>query len=152
MLDYLNLYSEDNDIQLSDDVINDCLTSGSLSKLLIDRKGSIIMAEGDESSHQYIRIEFDKDIYEECLNDFVKVVDDIREEFKDKKLLIVIPDYIDSSSIDNAINNKELIKGASIIRERVQNQQIAWYECLPDLSLEIIKNGYYDYLKLVENK
>lgn len=152
LLDYLNLYSEDNDIQLSDDVINDCLTSGSLSKLLIDRKGSIIMAEGDESSHEYVRIEFDKDIYEECLNDFVKVVDDIREEFKDKKLLIVIPDYIDSSSIDNAINNKELIKGASIIRERVQNHQIAWYECLPDLSLEVIKNGYYDTLKLVENR
>lgn len=152
LLDYLNLYSEDNDIQLSDDVINDCLTSGSLSKLLIDRKDSIIMVEGDESSHEYVRIEFDKDIYEECLNDFVKVVDDIREEFKDKKLLIVIPDYIDSSSIDNAINNKELIKGASIIRERVQNHQIAWYECLPDLSLEVIKNGYYDTLKLVENR
>ncbi|MDD7607757.1 MAG: DUF2357 domain-containing protein [Candidatus Enterosoma sp.] len=152
LLDYLDSYSEDNDVQFSDDVINDCLTSGSLSKLLIDRKGSIIMAEGDESSHEYIRIEFDKDIYEKCFNDFVKVVDDIREEFKDKKLLIVIPDYIDSSSIDNAINNKKLIKGASIIRERVQNQQIAWYECLPDLSLEIIKNGYYDYLKLVENR
>lgn len=152
LLDYLNLYSEDNDIQLSDDVINDCLTSGSLSKLLIERKGSIIMVEGDESSHEYIRIEFDKDIYEECLNDFVKVVDDIREEFKDKKLLIVIPDYIDSSSIDNTINNKELIKGASIIRERVQNHQIAWYECLPDLSLEVIRNGYYDTLKLVENR
>lgn len=152
LLDYLNLYSEDNDIQLSDDVINDCLTSGSLSKLLIDKKGSIIMAEGDESSHEYVRIEFDKDIYEECLNDFVKVVDDIREEFKDKKLLIVIPDYIDSSSIDNVINNKELIKGASIIRERIQNHQIAWYECLPDLSLEVIRNGYYDTLKLVENR
>ena len=152
LLDYLNLYSEDYDIQLSDDVVNDCLTSGSLSKLLIDKKGSIIMIEGDEISHEYIRIEFDKNIYEECLKDFIKNLDDIKEEFKEKKLLIVIPDYIDSSSIDNVINNKELVIGASIIRERVQKHQIAWYECLPDLSLEVIKNGYYDTLKLVENR
>lgn len=150
--DYLDIYAEEFDLSFSEEVINDCLVSGSLSYLLNKKSGFLMLLEGDENNHEYIRIDYSQEIYEECLNELIKTIDDINVEFNGKELLIVLPDFIDTKIFDKTINNNQLIIGARKIAERVKKHQVAWYECLPDLSLEIIKNGYYDTIKLVENR
>ena len=152
LTEYLQNYAEDNEIQLSDNAIDDCISSGALSELLLNKTGEIIILEGDEYSHEYIRITYDEEIFKECCLEINDRIDDIKEEYHNKKLLIVVPDYIDINNENSIINNNKLYIGANVVRNRVRNRQIAWYECLPDLSLEVIRDGYYDYLKLVDNK
>ena len=45
-----------------------------------------------------------------------------------------------------------MITGANEIIQRLKNNEITWYEKLPKLSLEIIRDGMFDNLVLVDNQ
>ena len=101
-----------------------------------------------------VKIAFDDELFESVTEQFIQKIDELLDFYAEENNLLVLPDYlpVDHLSKYNCIFNKDLTKGASVIRERVKNGQVTWYERLPNLSLEVVKNGLWDDLALTKNR
>ena len=153
--DYLIAYSKKNNLLLEKDDIDGIILSGRLSDLFLNKgKTFFIYANNRATKDSLIKISFDDDLFENVTKQFIQKINELLDFYADENNLLVVPDYLPSNQLSkhNYIFNKDLIKGASIIRERVKNGQVTWYERLPNLSLEVVKNGLWDDLALTKNR
>lgn len=153
---YVEQYAQAHQFHLDSHEANALIDSGSISILLCD---------GEDAAPVYFKLKreedslgvicYDGDLFESLCKDYFEdleiLIGDIRLEMGNT--LIVLPDYLSSRYFGawNCIGNKNLYKGATIIAERVKKSEITWLERLPELSLEVVRNGYWDLLKLTES-
>lgn len=150
---YIELYEEKYEIEYSDIIKSDMRNSGKLFKLLLEKNSQLqVFLEGNHYEHEYCYISYDEEIFNECLEEFIYKMELAQEDYPLDNTVYVVPDFLSGLCKNHVVTNKMLMIGANVIKERVINHKIAWYEQLPKLSLEIINNGYYDTLMLVENQ
>ena len=153
--DYLIAYSKKNNLLLEKDDIDGIILSGRLSDLFLNKgKSFFIYVNNRTTEDSLIKISFDDDLFENVTEQFIQKINELLDFYADENNLLVLPDYLPINQLSkyNCIFNKDLIKGASVIRERVKNGQVTWYERLPNLSLEVVKNGLWDDLALTKNR
>ena len=149
--DYLVAYSKKNNLLLEKNDIDGIILSGRLSGLFLNKGESFfIYANNRTSEDGLIKIAFDVELFESVTEQFIQKINELLDFYTDENNLLVLPDYLPVNQLSkhNYIFNKDLFKGASVIRERVKNGQVTWYERLPNLSLEVVKNGLWDDLAL----
>ncbi len=151
--EYINRYQEKYSIQFPEKVFREFITSGKINNVLLSRKREYLL-NGTYEAHEFFMISFDEEIFNDVLFEFESSLMAIMNRFENKPSLFVVPDFlIDlSSKYSNVITNNSLLIGAKEIIDRIKKSEITWYEKLPKLSLEIIKNGMFDNLVLVDNQ
>ena len=153
--DYLIAYSKKNGLSLEKEDIDAIILSGRLSDLFLNKGDSFFVYANNRMIDEGLaKISFDDELFESVTEQFIQKIDELLDFYAEENNLLVLPDYlpVDHLSKYNCIFNKDLTKGASIIRERVKNGQVTWYERLPNLSLEVVKNGLWDDLALTKNR
>lgn len=151
--DYIELFEEKYDLEYPEEVKLDLLNSGILFEILLKKSlKKRLFIEGNHYEHNYHYIFFDEELFNECLEEFKYRMELIEESYPLENTLYVVPDFLHEICNHHIICNKMLMIGAEQIKDRVLNHKIAWYETLPKLSLEIINNGYFDTLLLVDNQ
>lgn len=153
--DYLIAYSKKNGLSLEKEDIDAIILSGRLSDLFLNKGDSFFVYANNRTIDEGLtKISFDDELFESVTEQFIQKIEELLDFYAEESNLLVLPDYlpVDHLSKYNCIFNKDLTKGASIIRERVKNGQVTWYERLPNLSLEVVKNGLWDDLALTKNR
>ncbi len=150
LLNYISSYEKKYNTYFPSKVVEDFMFSGAFSDLLLNKTDGHISAYENNDTVEFYHILFDEEIFNSLEKEFLLTLEKLRKNFEVESLVIV-PNFI-SSQKEYIINNKDLLIGANIIKKRVINKEIAWYEMLPDLSLEIIKNGVYDEIILIKDK
>ena len=153
--DYLIAYSKKNGLSLEKEDIDAIILSGRLSDLFLNKGDSFFVYANNRTIDEGLaKISFDDELFESVTEQFIQKIEELLDFYAEENNLLVLPDYlpVDHLSKYNCIFNKDLTKGASIIRERVKNGQVTWYERLPNLSLEVVKNGLWDDLALTKNR
>lgn len=149
--EYLIQYQNKYNVLFPNDVKESFIKSGKLNLLLYKKMGNSILLFGSSSKHNYFVVSFDKDIFNDLCFEFLGIVKQITTYYDKNKIYFIVPNFLNNLENKRFICNKELYKGAKIISQRVDNNEITWYEKLPKLSLEIMKNGMFDNLILIEN-
>jgi len=150
---YINEYEKKKGIVFPQNIKDEFIASGLLYSILSKRNENAIIADGTMSNHKLYRISFDEECYHRMYSEFKTMFLSIYERY-DNSTIFIIPDFLDEILMDfkNTISNASLEAGARIIIDRLNKNEITWYEKLPKLSLEVIKNGMYDDLVLVDNQ
>lgn len=145
LFSYLKKYQDNYNIIFPEEVQNDIIYSGKLTKMFYDKETIISFTRNNEA----YCLEYDKNIFDDINSKFEKCMNELLDKYKGQAYCIV-PNFVSIDS-KNVIFNYELINGVRIISERVNKKEATWYEVLPNLSLEIIKDGMYDELTLVKD-
>lgn len=151
---YISKYQEKYNISYPNNVINEFMSSGALHSILDKKLDKCIVCDGTIINHDYYVISFDDELFEETLIEFDAAYSVIIEKYDKKSTISIFPDFLESlvDKYGYIVCNKYLITGANEIIERLKNNEITWYEKLPKLSLEIIRDGMFDNLVLVDNQ
>lgn len=151
---YTRKYEEKYSLNFPNEIIDSFINSGKLNLLLQQKLDNIILLNGNISNHEYYIIKFDEEIFNDVCLEFIKSLRQITTYYDEDKCVVIVPNFLRNLALKSSlfICNDDLIKGAKTIAQRVKNNEITWYEKLPKLSLEVIKNGMYDNLVLVDNQ
>lgn len=151
---YIKKYEEKYSISFPNEIEDCFINSGKLNLLLEQKLDNIILLNGMVNNHNYYIVKFDSELFNDVCLDFIKTVKAIFKYYDEDKCKVIVPNFLRNLALKSSlfICNNELTKGAKVISQRVKNNEITWYEKLPKLSLEVIKNGIYDNLILVDNK
>lgn len=165
---YLEMFLKKYKIDLADDIIENILKKGLISKILLNKIESMEYINEQES---FIKFFYDSEIYKkdyevflenfkEYSNSIIKEIGNIKYNY----VLLIGNHLTENPKLKESlsgikglkefkiISDKMLFQGSNIIRERIKNNKITWYEYLPNLSLEVIKNGHFGELELINNK
>lgn len=151
---YIKKYEQKYEVKYPIDIIREAVYNGKMNALLSKKIDDIILVSGNALNHELYLISFDNEIFDETLYEFESAFLLISSKYEENSTIYIVPDFLEhlSKNKKNIICNKDLIIGAKIISDRVNNSEITWYEKLPKLSLEIIKDGMFDNLVLVDNQ
>lgn len=151
---YLNKYQKKYDISYPNNVINEFIESGALHSILNMTITNCIVCDGTLINHNYYIISFDDELFSSTLKEFEGAFSVIIDKYDKNSTISIVPDFLETlaNKYNNIVCNKHLINGANEIVDRLKNNEITWYEKLPKLSLEIIKDGMFDNLILVDNQ
>lgn len=144
--EYISKFENKYNVNYPKSVKLDFIKSGNLSKLFIEHESIISLIKIDKLD--VYSISFDSDLFEEIHEKALAVISSFKEKYENS--YVVLPNFL--IDVNDSILNKDLIAGARRISHYVKNKAIAWYEVLPDLSLEVIRNGMYDELTLVKDQ
>ncbi|MFH5882357.1 DUF2357 domain-containing protein [Liberiplasma polymorphum] len=153
LIKYIELYSDKHDINVSLSAKNSIVRSGLLNKVFMEKPVEpLVFMSGSELSPDVITIGFDNDCYREIKKDIKEFINHVNAKLSNFNALFILPVFLNMPSEKyNTVNSDDLVKGAQVIQERLSTNQVCWYEKLPDLSLEVIKNGQYETLDLIKS-
>ncbi len=151
---YLSEYEKEYNVLFPEEVKNSFIRSGALNKVLQKEQDIPVLVYGNSEHHEYFIIQFDKNIFIDACLKFIGSAKQIAEYYGETKTQFIVPNFLKelATKYDAFVCNEDLRKGSKIISKRLENGEVCWYERLPKLSLEVIKNGMFDSLMLVENK
>ena len=151
---YLSEYEKEYNVQFPEEVKNSFIRSGALNNVLKKEQENAVLIYGYLEHHEYFVIQFDKNIFIDACLKFIGTAKQIAEYYLATKTIFIVPNFLKeiAAKYDVFVCNEDLRKGSKIISKRLENGDVCWYERLPKLSLEVIKNGMFDSLMLVENK
>lgn len=151
---YLSEYEKEYNVLFPEEVKKSFIKSGLLNKVLQKEQDNAILVYGDSEHHEYFIIQFEKNIFLDACLKFIGGAKQIAEYYGETKTQFIVPNFLKELAVkyDAFVCNEDLRKGSKIISKRLENGEVCWYERLPKLSLEVIKNGMFDNLMLVENK
>lgn len=151
---YLSEYEKEYNVQFPEEVKNSFIKSGALNNVLKKEQENAVLIYGYLEQHEYFVIQFDKNIFIDACLKFIGTAKQIAEYYLATKTIFIVPNFLKeiAAKYDVFVCNEDLRKGSKIISKRLENGDVCWYERLPKLSLEVIKNGMFDSLMLVENK
>lgn len=164
---YLNKFNEKYELNLTDRNKEYLIKSGLVSEV-INNKTSI---EQLMDSENIIKISFDNNIYEELYLKLIQNYDSYinklqkEESIKNIKYFILTGEHIKyDPKLEEPIkrfisfrglsilSNDNVIEGAGYFNNNIVNKLPTWNEYLPNLSLEVIKDGHYSKLELIKNE
>lgn len=174
--EYIEKFGQAYGIPFTDTQIEHLLRSGKVYDVLVNGNLSIEYTEGSEGP-EFIKLFFDGSIYgalaEEWKRRFASYA---KALFKDPEsggvdvqthvhAVVLLGDHIPNAQdwkqelrrltgcIDvSALTNRDVLEGTLAINRRLKLGLPTWYEYLPDLSLEVVKDGMYDELSLIKNE
>lgn len=135
--------------------INKIIESGILQKILILKgEAPVIVLNNRTTKDEIYLISFDAEIFNKVKAMYVSKINRLISLYDQEVNCLIIPDYLDKEDFncDYIIHNQELFKGSLKILKRLEAGKTTWYEKLPNLSLEIVKNGLWDDLCLTKNR
>jgi hypothetical protein len=142
-------------IEAEDDAIEEIIKSGKVSNLLFLKDAKrYYFAKSRSELDQLFSVTFDQEIFNSINQEIVNQVNEIEQFYDFNQTIVLLPSFFDTKHLKapNMILNHHLQKGAETIRLRINQNQVTWYERLPNLSLEIIKNGIWDVIDLTKNR
>jgi len=172
-VEYIKKYLNKIKVSFEEININGLINSGIIEKVLINRKEYILTLDNEN----YFKISYDKKFWETVIKNWYNKLkiylkkfstDEIyKQSVKETKntriTIVILSDFIKSkreieplfSALSknitcHIISNKMVSSGASTVSSRLKSKLPTWEEYLPDLSLEVVKNGHFDELKLVK--
>lgn len=131
------------------------IDSGRINQLLINKNSKrYFFAYSRNDLDKLISIHYDQEIFDDLNQNFVKNIKLALHTYGINDTLLLIPSFIVVNDLNEAsyLHNNNLIIGANVIRQRLLLNEVTWYERLPNLSLEIIKNGIWDIIDLTKNR
>lgn len=144
--EYISKFENKYNVNYPESVKMDFIKSGKLASMFVTKNQILSLIMTDNLEVYYIS--YDAEIFCEVSEKISSLIASLKEKYENAYVLL--PNYL--TGISDSIFNKDLIVGARKISNYVKNKEIAWYEVLPDLSLEVIRNGMYDELTLVKNQ
>jgi len=167
---FLNLELSEFDIK-TENLIN----SGMVEKIILNQEEFILPLKIGKS----ILISYDQDIWNQVYDEWIANIhnylfkfrfDDIFKSLfeskkkKSRQIIIFLSDFISendsnlSKAIQDVFNwpaycvikNADIVTGSSLISNRLKRLLPTWEEWLPDLSIEIIKDGHFDEIQLIK--
>lgn len=170
--EYVKRYFEKNRLTAKADIISNIIEKGKIVELF-ETKSSIYEAYIENEQVCEICIEYDEMLYNECLKlwckNYISFWNKVKYKVPRTKpinyvaiisniCLNDVKDIIDSIySQDRSysgiylLENENVSKGAYAYQARIVNHLPTWTEYLPKLSLEVVKEGKFGLLDLIDN-
>lgn len=168
---YATKFIESTGTQVDDNDIKQLVKSGIVRKVLKNKKSQNYTVIKAQDIH-ILKINYDSEIVEKCKTEWLDAIGEFWNETNkllDKEYTIqfvnilndVIMNFVTIDEINSIVkthkgfkgsyysDNYNVNKGAYVYLERLQKHKPTWTEYLPQLSLEVIKNGTYTQLELV---
>ena len=145
-------------LELSDYHIDSIVNTGIAQKIIKNRKHEVFY-----TGSQFVTVEYNEKIYlkmvENILGETDKFILELKEKYygnEDIKTFI-LGSYINEDAKKKLgkkiyISDEEVASGVYEISQRLRKGEDTWEEYLPDLSLEIIKDGCYGEFPLIKNE
>ena len=141
---YLQEYGKNNEIEIPDNTIKALIDTCDILDTLWGN-GNILIA----TEQTYCTIKGDNEIYKAVLGNLVNLYDGLINSFDKREFCILI----DLPLNDNIIFSFDKLRTAcNKIFERIDANKVIWKEYLPELSLEVIKDGRYKKLQLIKEE
>ena len=145
-------------MNLSDGEKNNIAKSGIVDKVIKTKKDELYF-----TGERFIDIIYDDGIYKDLIKKGMLELEDLLKTLQknycdDKKVEVLILGSHLNESVKKEIGSKKLVNddqivaGAYEISQRLNLCEETWEEYLPNLSLEIIKDGCYGEFPLINNK
>lgn len=159
-------------------VLDEChkdylIKTGIIEKILLNKEETIqsIFYNDKNEYSNYYKFFYDEYLYNEILNElinnfriYITSLYNIVGKTNISQIILIGEYFSISEEIRNILNRSFMNSRYYIVKNRdiafgaieIQNKLVAglptWYEHLPDLSLEVVKNGHYDKIDLIKNK
>lgn len=141
---YLWEYGKNNEIEIPDNTIKALIDTCDILGTLWGN-GNILIA----TEQTYCTIKGDNELYKAVLGNLVNLYDGLINSFDKREFCILI----DLPLNDNIIFSFDKLRTAcNKIFERIDANKVIWKEYLPELSLEVIKDGRYKKLQLIKEE
>lgn len=169
--EYLDRFIAKYNIVLDDSNKEYLIKTGIIEDVIVNKEESVHSISMKDKSRIYYKFFYDEYLYNEIYNDVIENFKEYINSLKDSigknhiSQIVLIGEYFKvSEKLRNLLNavftnsryyvvrNREIVTGAIDIQKRLVAGLPTWYEHLPDLSLEVVKNGHYDKIDLIKNK
>ncbi len=170
---YIELYADSRGIEFPEEAIDGLLKSGAVKNLILGDSYANYFVEEEKEPHLY-QLEYDQDILSDCIEDWIKNAKrfwkSVRDRFDNNHSpnhLLLLSDVVISAFVqlerekdfyeildgeDVGIyqcSESQILSGALVFKQRLNEHLPTWTEYLPKLSLEVIKDGAYAQLELI---
>ena len=140
----MHAYGENGGIEIPSDTIKALIDTCDILDTLWGN-GNILIA----TEQTYCTIKVDNELYKAVLGNLVNLYDGLINSSDNREFCILI----DLPLNDNIIFSFDKLRAAcNKIFERIDADKVIWKEYLPKLSLEVIKDGRYKKLQLINEK
>ena len=137
---YLKAYAEKYQVNIPPLAIKMLIETRDILKII--NKGKSIPLEVDGN---LITIDYDCSLVDDIASSIMK---EINNDNFDSDYCCALLDL--NTSINGFCTLEYLLSGCYEIQDRLKNHEDIWIEYLPELSLEVIRNGTFDNLKLID--
>lgn len=168
---YARLYNEKYDLALSEQVLQNLVTSGMIERCIINKKQQLVLTSNEMQPFYLI---YDKALYANAIQQWLEVYEHylvkLRAVSKSNGVtttVISLMDFDVDAVLLDAVHERilqnipvyryetaELLQTVSderVLSKLLKSEPI-WYEYLPDLSLDVIRDGTYDSLQLIKDQ
>ena len=138
---YLSLFCEKHHLVISEKTMETIVSTRDILKVIRDKKSVLFRNNGKMFS-----VDYDPLILNSILND---IENDLKADSKQNdSVYCVLTEVSFPNHLYYSFN--DLSDGCIEIIKRIKKKEIIWKEYLPELSLEVIKNGHFSNLQLVK--
>ena len=170
---YIELYADSRGIEFPEEAIDGLLKSGAVKNLILGDSYANYFVEEEKEPHLY-QLEYDQNVLSDCIEDWIKNAKrfwkSVRNRFDNNHSpnhLLLLSDVVISAFVqlerekdfyeildgeDVGIyqcSESQILSGALVFKQRLNEHLPTWTEYLPKLSLEVIKDGDYAQLELI---
>jgi len=169
--EYLSLFIEKYNLSLSEQQKQGLLRSGFIEQAVTEKK-SFVIPLATKGRRTIVKFFFDEDIYRSLYRKWGNNLSQYLRKLKEDALIkqsfehvLLIADHIsenrglfllfkNSLNVSNThvLKTEDILGGAVKINKNLKVKKPTWYEYLPNLSLQVIKDGHYDQLSLIEDE
>ena len=144
-LEYLYQYQEKYGLHLSETAVSNLINTKLLQHLLFDQSQHLLLDNDGVVIPLYVDTEILDQISKRIYDDMIQI-----QDATDMSVYAMCALFNDSTGSLYNISQMEL--GCRAICERADQGKILWQEYLPDLRLEVNRNGCFDQIQLIGDK
>lgn len=168
---YVTLYNEKYAMHLNEQCLQNIVTSGMAERCIVDKEQQLILASEQQ---QPFYLTFDAELYAIVMTQWLQVYEHFLRKLKsvaksdiattaiiglidfevDRTLLQTVHERVLADLPIYAYETAQLLETVSDekVLNKLLNSEPIWFEYLPDLSLDVIRDGTYDSLQLIKNQ
>lgn len=141
-IEYLHQYQEKYGLQLSKDAVSNLVNTKRLQHLLFEQSGYLLL----DNDGVVIPLYADKEIVDEIAE---RIYSDMGQIQDDTGMTVYAMCALFNDSSGSLYNISQLEVGCRAICERADQRKTLWQEYLPDLKLEVNRDGCFDQIQLI---
>lgn len=137
---YIDMFSQQNKIVFDDSIINNLINTRDIYKVICERQNVLVKNKG-----QYHTIKYDEDILGVIIEQIISCVNNDGGD----NPIIMFATHLKEKRF---VSVDDIAIGCQRLSKRIESGHIIYKEYLPELSLEVIRNGTFDVLELISKK